>query len=94
MLKVIAVISIICMFLILVIPSLALELGYSLPWWTVDGGGGESMGGSYELSATIGQADAGTLQGGSYTLAGGFWSAAPSEPIVIKHIIMLPLVKK
>ena len=46
---------------------------YSIDWYTVDGGGGTSSGGSYTLSGTIGQPDAGTLSGGSYTLQGGFW---------------------
>ncbi len=50
----------------------------SLPWWTVDGGGGTSSGGAYTLSATIGQPDAsGPQAGGSYTLTGGFWAGAP-----------------
>ena len=46
---------------------------YAIDWYTVDGGGGTSSGGSYALSGTIGQPDAGTLSGGSYTLEGGFW---------------------
>ena len=31
------------------------------------------MGGIYEVSGTIGQADAGRLTGGDYVLVGGFW---------------------
>jgi hypothetical protein len=50
--------------------------GYSLPWWTVDGGGGTSTSAQYSLSGTIGQADAGRLIGGNYILAGGFWVGA------------------
>src|SRR6185295_3925531 len=46
---------------------------YSIDWFTIDGGGGTSSGGSYTLSGTIGQPDAGTLSGGNYTLEGGFW---------------------
>ncbi|HKS38706.1 MAG TPA: hypothetical protein VJW76_16045 [Verrucomicrobiae bacterium] len=46
---------------------------YSIDWHTVDGGGGTSTGGSYILSGTIGQPDAGAMSGGSYTLQGGFW---------------------
>ena len=30
-------------------------------------------GGVYAVSGTIGQADAGTMSGGNYTLQGGFW---------------------
>jgi hypothetical protein len=46
---------------------------YAIDWYTIDGGGGTSSGGSYTLSGTIGQPDAGTLSGGSYTIQGGFW---------------------
>src|SRR5438093_13726584 len=46
---------------------------YSIDWFTTDGGGGSSSGGSYTLSGTIGQPDAGTSSGGTYTLEGGFW---------------------
>lgn len=47
---------------------------YSIDWFTIDGGGGTSFGGSYSLSGTIGQPDAGTMIGGNYSLTGGFWS--------------------
>ena len=48
----------------------------SLTWSTIDGGGGTSTSGSYALSGTIGQPDASTvtLQGGAYTIVGGFWA--------------------
>jgi hypothetical protein len=49
---------------------------YSIPWSTIDGGGViNSSGGTYTLSGTIGQPDAGaTMTGGSYSLTGGFWA--------------------
>lgn len=54
---------------------------YDLSWNTVDGGGVTySFGGSYILGGTAGQADAGTLSGGIYTLMGGFWHTAPAMP--------------
>lgn len=41
---------------------------------TVDGGGiMRSSGGNFELSGTIGQPDAGVLEGEDFTLSGGFW---------------------
>ena len=46
---------------------------FSIPWFTVDGGGGTSTGGVYAVSGTIGQPDAGRLSGGQFTLEGGFW---------------------
>ena len=47
---------------------------YSIDWFTIDGGGGTSTGGVYSVSGTIGQPDAGTMIGGTYTLVGGFWA--------------------
>jgi hypothetical protein len=48
--------------------------GYWLGWWTADGGGRTSQGGSFAVSGTIGQPDAGQLSGGTYDLTGGFWN--------------------
>lgn len=49
---------------------------FQIDWFTLDGGGGVSTGGTYELRGTIGQPDAGiTLTGGTYQLTGGFWAA-------------------
>ena len=53
----------------------ALSQNYSIDWFTIDGGGGTSSGGSYAVSGTIGQPDAGSMSGGAYTLVGGFWGA-------------------
>lgn len=50
--------------------------GLDIPWWTIDGGGGQSSGGTFALNGTIGQADAGAMSGGNFSLNGGFWSAA------------------
>ncbi len=62
---------------------------YEMPWFTVDGGGGESTGGGFALAGTVGQPDAGALSGGAYALVGGFWSGAGANflrylPIVMK----------
>jgi hypothetical protein len=46
---------------------------YDISWYKIAGGGGTSTGGVYTVSGTIGQHDAGTLVGGSYSLTGGFW---------------------
>jgi hypothetical protein len=54
---------------------------FDLSWNTIDGGGGTSTGGSFSLSGTIGQPDAGAMSGGNFTLVGGFW-AAGGEPVV------------
>jgi hypothetical protein len=59
----------------LMIFTSAARAQYAIDWFTLDGGGGTSSGGSFALSGTIGQSDAGTLSGGNYTLQGGFWPA-------------------
>lgn len=67
---------------------------YQATWYTVDGGGSSvSVGASYVLGGTAGQPDAGTMSGGSYTLAGGFWYRVPVDfplariylPLVLRH---------
>lgn len=56
---------------------------YAIPWYTIDGGGGYSTGGSFELEGTIGQHDAGAVMtGGSFQLAGGFWAGGSSAGVV------------
>ncbi|MCI0498199.1 MAG: hypothetical protein L0Y36_00760 [Planctomycetales bacterium] len=50
---------------------------YSIPWHTIDGGGGTSSGGTYQLTGTIGQPNAGYHGGGPYELLGGFWVGGP-----------------
>jgi uncharacterized repeat protein (TIGR01451 family) len=51
---------------------------YQISWWTVDGGGTVgATGGTYTLSGTSGQPDAGgPYAGGAYRLHSGFWSIA------------------
>lgn len=61
--------------------------GYSLDWWTVDGGGGLASGGSFGLHGSIGQADSGALSGGVFSLQGGFWGDSGYSlyiPLVIR----------
>jgi hypothetical protein len=68
--------------------GLAQSEGYDLSWWSVDNGGATlSSGGSYNLSGTAGQPDAGTLSGGAYILTGGFWGG-----LALEYTIALPLV--
>ena len=48
---------------------------YSIDWYKVSGGGGNSTGGVYTVSGTIGQHDSsGPMFGGNFSLTGGFWS--------------------
>ena len=56
------------------LPAIGFSQPYSIDWYTIDGGGGTSSNGQYVVSGTIGQPDAGTMSGGSYSVTGGFWS--------------------
>jgi hypothetical protein len=48
---------------------------FTIPWQTIDGGGGISTGGVFRVTGTIGQPDAGPpAYAGGYTLVGGFWA--------------------
>lgn len=72
----------------LVIGVVAAQSGYSIGWYTMDGGGATlSAGGGYTLGSTIGQADAGVVSGGGYTLHGGFWGSPDS-------MLYIPLVTR
>ena len=70
----------------LVVAALALvapaEAQLSLESSTVDGGGRVSSGGSFEVTGTIGQPDAGATSGGSLDIESGFWtSESPAVPV-------------
>ena len=55
---------------------------YAINWFTIDGGGGESVGGGYSLHGTIGQPDAGAMNGTGFSISGGFWTQiAPATAI-------------
>jgi hypothetical protein len=60
--------------LLLAMPTLHAQ-SYSIDWYKIAGGGGTSTGGTYQVSGTIGQHDAGgAMNGGQYSVTGGFWS--------------------
>ena len=69
--------------------------GYTISWWTIDGGGSAmgSLDGAYSLVGTIGQPDASEKsEGGSYSLVGGFGGGLPAIPTDIWQYLYLPLV--
>jgi hypothetical protein len=54
---------------------------YTIDWYTVDGGGVMDIsGGTYSLSGTIGQPDAGRMLGGNDSIDGGFWGLIALVP--------------
>ncbi len=79
---------------LLMIGAVAAQTGgvYSLTWYTVDGGGGTASGGGYVVSGTAGQADAGSLSGGSYALQSGFWGGIGAGGAAGGYKIYLPMV--
>ena len=84
------IISTICWYClcISVLPILAVSSAvgeYELSWYTIDGGGGRSSGGPYELVGTIGQPDAAYSSGGNYEMLGGFWPGGPLCFIDFEH---------
>jgi len=64
--------------------------GLAINWWTVDGGGGQSSGGPYVLMGTAGQPDASVNVGGSYVLAGGYWTPGITD----SYEVFLPIIMK
>lgn len=65
---------------------------FSIDWSKISGGGGTSTGGVFQVTGTIGQADAGgPMTGGNFSLTGGFWSlvsavqTAGTPPLTITH---------
>ncbi len=67
---------------------------YELTWSTIDGGGATfSTGASYELGGTIGQPDAGTMSGETYSLGGGFWGFATNVVNSVQKLF-LPMILK
>ena len=80
--------------MMVVTAALAQEFGpgtFDLSWNTVDGGGGTSNGGTFELSGTIGQLDAGVvLIGGAFEVSGGFWPGG-SQPVETCPADLAPL---
>jgi hypothetical protein len=69
---------------------------YDLSWNSVDGGGAKSTNNGYAVNGSIGQPDAGLLNGGAYGLRGGFWSGVGIQPTPtpVSYHVYLPLTVK
>lgn len=55
---------------------ISLAQNFSIAAWSADGGGGASAGATYTMHAVIGQHDAATLSGPTYTIWGGLLPVA------------------
>ena len=92
----VALILTLTMLLLMTAVTLAQSGGdFSLTQWAINNGGGESSGGSFAISATLGQPDAGAeMSGGQFALQGGF--SLPEDPGVTPsstdHDVYLPMV--
>lgn len=64
--------------------AFAASAQYAIDWFTIDGGGGASSGGNYSINGTIGQPDAGAMNGGPYALVGGFWSGVDTVGVATR----------
>jgi hypothetical protein len=61
--------------LMFLLPTLGFAQTYSVDWYKISGGGGTSTNGTYQVSGTIGQPDAGgAMSGGNFSVTGGFWA--------------------
>ena len=80
-----------CTFGLLALAGMKASAQFTIDSFTIDGGG-TSTGGAFALSGTIGQPDAGTMSGGNYSLAGGFWGVSPTPPPVGSVIIKVCVV--
>jgi hypothetical protein len=69
----------------------ALAQQYNIDWYKIAGGGGQSSGGVFELSGTIGQHDASSqLSGGNYSLTGGFWALQAVQTPGAPNLFLAP----
>jgi hypothetical protein len=65
-----------CLAVAICVPQVLVAATYTIDWHSIDGGSGESSGGGFSASGTIGQPVAGELSGGEFSLLTGFWSIA------------------
>jgi hypothetical protein len=56
--------------------------GYSIGWSSVGAGGGfSSASPTFQVSGTVGQADAGAISSATYSIQSGWWSPSPQSTV-------------
>ncbi len=70
---------------------LAQSAGYTLDWFVL-GSGGQASGGVYTVRGITGQGAAGALNGGAYSLIGGFLLA--ETPAQVASQLYLPAIMR
>ncbi len=71
---------VICVILLMNPSAAYAQNGITMLKATIDGSGATSSGGRFRLSATIGQMDSPNVQGGDFTVTGGFWTPLKLGP--------------
>lgn len=86
------------LFIITIIFGLTLVSGsvfaagdYDIGWFSIGGGVQTSQGADYSMAGITGQADAGEMAGGSYTMRGGYF-VLPETAETEGALIYLPMV--
>jgi hypothetical protein len=77
------------LFLFLLVGTAHAQGRYELVWYAVGGGGGESQGGDYGLSGSMGQPATSAMTGGKYSLEGGFWTGTGTKYLVYFPILLV-----
>ena len=74
----------------------AAELGpeYSIEWHTTQVGGGNSQGGDFSVSGTVGQADTAQIQGGDFAVNGGYWNEQSETNVPLPISLFLPAISR
>jgi hypothetical protein len=75
------------MFLVWTPVALAGAPQIDIPWYSIDNGGGSSLGDGFTLSGSIGQPDARKLNGGVFGVSGGFWAAGSATGACATNIL-------
>mgnify|MGYP001602695655 CR=1 FL=1 len=76
---------------LLLLPALGHAQSHSIDGSTIDGGGGTSTGGVYQVSGTLGQPDAsGPMTNGPDSLVGGFWALPILVPTPGAPLLSIP----
>jgi hypothetical protein len=71
-----------CILLIglILLSSMANAQEYSIDWYVIASGGGQTESESYQVDGTIGQAIVGASSSDNYTVEGGFWAGVGEPP--------------
>ena len=90
---------ILCVILLIFLAAMAPSgSSFDISWYSIDGGGGLSIGGPFDLHGVIGQPDAGPeMFGGTFLLRGGYLAApsvaaCPSDVVVDGVVDVLDLI--